>query len=90
MLLVNIIYVCISGLGTQVGTAPVATMAAGPARVPKRPGAMPPFALFSQVDMLFTTQEAKYIECWPCLPFNIFCSIRLFLPASLVTGRRPE
>ncbi len=35
-----------SGLGAQAVGAPGV---AGPARVPKRPGAMPPFALFSQV-----------------------------------------
>jgi hypothetical protein len=32
-----------------------------------------------------STQEAKYIECWPFPPFYI-CTISIFLPASLVTG----
>ncbi len=48
-----------SGLGAQAVGAPGV---AGPARVPKRPGAMPPFALFSQVSRNTVLDNYKLIE----------------------------
>ncbi len=42
-----------------------------------------------EVCLLGVASATEYTECWPC-PLLLFCSISIFLLASLVAGRNPS